>query len=48
MRKMIETAEQHKKKKISTNLIKDIYHAATVDAAEKCIALIPLEKGKIW
>ncbi|KAL4229280.1 hypothetical protein ACF0H5_012320 [Mactra antiquata] len=44
MRKMIEVAEEHKKRKVSTKLIKDIYHAPTNDQAEKCIALIPLEK----
>lgn len=46
MRKMIEVAEEHQKRKVSTKLIKDIYHAPTNDQAEKCIALIPLEKGR--
>lgn len=44
MRKMIAVAEEHQKRKVSTKLIKDIYHAPTNDQAEKCIALIPLEK----
>jgi len=43
---MIDTAEEHKKKKLRTALIKDIYVASTNDQAEKCIALIPLEKGR--
>jgi hypothetical protein len=46
MRKMIEVAEEHQKRKVSTKLIKDIYNAPTNDQAEKCIALIPLEKGR--
>ena len=46
MRKMIDVAEEHQKRKISTKLIKDIYHAPTHDQAEKCIALIPLERGR--
>ncbi|XP_045207845.2 kinesin-like protein KIF28P isoform X2 [Mercenaria mercenaria] len=46
MRRMIEVAEEHHKRKVSTKLIKDIYHAPTNDQAEKCIALIPLEKGR--
>ena len=46
MRKMIEVAEEHKKRKVSTKLIKDIYNAGTEDQAQKCINLIPLEKGR--
>lgn len=48
MRQMLEVAEQHKKKKLSTELISKIYNAATEDVAQKCIKLIPLEKGKCW
>ncbi|KAK3595061.1 hypothetical protein CHS0354_043156 [Potamilus streckersoni] len=44
MKKMIEVAEQHKKKRLRTELIKDIYMAQTADKADKCIALIPKEK----
>ena len=46
MRKMIEVAEEHNKRKVSTKLIKDIYQAPTEDQAQKCIALIPLETGR--
>lgn len=46
MKKMLDEAEKHNKKKISTNLIKQIYNASSADAADKCIALIPQEKGK--
>lgn len=46
LQKMIEIAEQHQKLKITTKLIKDIYNAPTSDLAEKCIALIPMEKGR--
>ena len=46
MKQMIECAEEHQKRKISTKLIKDIYVAPTEDQAQKCIALIPLEKGR--
>lgn len=48
MRQMLEVAEEHKKKKLRTQLIAEIYHAASEDAAQKCIKLIPLEKGKCW
>lgn len=44
MKKMLDEAEKHNKKKISTNLIKQIYNASSADAADKCIALIPQEK----
>ncbi|OWF37465.1 Kinesin-like protein KLP6 [Mizuhopecten yessoensis] len=44
MKKMLDEAEKHNKKKISTSLIKQIYNASTADAADKCIALIPQEK----
>ncbi|XP_070175288.1 kinesin-like protein KIF28P isoform X2 [Littorina saxatilis] len=46
MREMLEVAEEHKKKKLRTKLISDIYHAPTEDAAQKCIKLIPLEKDE--
>lgn len=45
-RKMLDVAEEHKKKKISTSIVKGVYDAPTADQADKCIALIPLEKGK--
>ena len=48
MRQMLEAAEEHKKKKLRTQLISEIYHAPTEDAAQKCIKLIALEKGKCW
>ncbi|XP_052091437.1 kinesin-like protein KIF28 [Mytilus californianus] len=44
LRKMLDVAAEHKKKKISTNIIKGVYDATTADSADKCIALIPLEK----
>ncbi|XP_046565118.1 LOW QUALITY PROTEIN: kinesin-like protein KIF28P [Haliotis rubra] len=44
MKRMLELAEEHKKKKLSTKLIKDIYHAQSSDAAEKCLKLVPQEK----
>nr|KAG5700037.1 hypothetical protein BaRGS_028274 [Batillaria attramentaria] len=47
MRQMLEKAEEHKKKKLSVKLIGDIYHAPTEDAAQKCIAMIPMEKGSM-
>ncbi|KAL5010885.1 hypothetical protein ScPMuIL_013190 [Solemya velum] len=46
MKKMLEVAEQHKKKRLSLKLIHDIYHAPTADAAEKCMLLIPQEKDE--
>lgn len=46
MKRMLEEADKHKKKKLTTDLIHKIYYAPTNDAAEKCIALIPQEKGK--
>lgn len=46
MKRMLEEAEKHKKKKLTTDLIQKIYYAPSNDAAEKCIALIPQEKGK--
>ena len=48
MRQMLEVAQEHNKKKLRTQLIADIYNATTEDAAQKCIKLIPLEKGKCW
>lgn len=48
LKQMLEVAEEHKKRKISTKLIKDIYNASTEDAAQKCIKMIPMEKGKYW
>ena len=45
---MLDVAEEHKKKKISTSIVKGVYDASTADQADKCIALIPLEKGKYW
>ena len=45
---MLDVAEEHKKKKISTSIVKGVYDAPTADQADKCIALIPLEKGKYW
>lgn len=45
---MLEAATAHKKKKISTDLISKIYTAGTEDQAQKCISLIPKEKGKHW
>ena len=48
MRQMLEVAEEHKKKRLRTELISSIYHATTEDMAQKCIKLIPLEKGKCW
>ncbi|KAL8616435.1 hypothetical protein ACOMHN_041038 [Nucella lapillus] len=44
MRQMLEVATEHKKKKLRTQLIADIYHATTEDAAQKCIQMIPKEK----
>lgn len=44
MKRMLEEAEKHKKKKLTTDLIQKIYYAPSNDAAEKCIALIPQEK----
>ncbi|PVD36027.1 hypothetical protein C0Q70_02997 [Pomacea canaliculata] len=44
LKQMLEVAEEHKKRKISTKLIKDIYNASTEDAAQKCIKMIPMEK----
>nr|XP_022323498.1 kinesin-like protein KIF28P isoform X1 [Crassostrea virginica] len=44
MKKMLEEAEKHKKKKLTVDLIQKIYHAPSNDAADKCIALIPQEK----
>merc|ERR1712130_832194 len=46
MREMIECAQQHSKKRITVGLINDIYVAPTEDKAQKCIALIPLEKDE--
>lgn len=48
MSKMLNKAEEHKKKRITVGLIKQIYNAPTADEADKCIALIPNEKGKYW
>lgn len=45
---MLDVAAEHKKKKISTNIIKGVYDATTADSADKCIAMIPGEKGKYW
>ncbi|XP_076455652.1 kinesin-like protein KIF28 isoform X2 [Babylonia areolata] len=44
MRQMLEVATQHKKKKLRTQLISDIYNAPSEDAAQKCIQMIPQEK----
>ncbi|KAH9524310.1 Kinesin-like protein kif28p [Bulinus truncatus] len=44
IRLMLEAATEHKKKKISTALISQIYNAGTEDQAQKCIGLIPKEK----
>ncbi len=38
-------AEQYEKHRISTKLIKDILHAPTQDIAEKCLKMVPKEKG---
>lgn len=46
MRTMLEVATEHKKKKLRVQLISDIYNATTEDAAQKCIQMIPQEKGK--
>ena len=48
MREMLACAEQHQKKRLRVALISDIYTASTEDQAQKCIALIPQEKGKHW
>ena len=48
MREMLAVAEEHKKKRLRVALISDIYTASTEDQAQKCIALIPQEKGKHW
>ncbi|XP_050405632.1 kinesin-like protein KIF28P isoform X1 [Patella vulgata] len=44
LNRMLELADQHSKKKISTQLIKNIYHAPTHDQAEKCLKLVEKEK----
>ncbi|XP_062578631.1 kinesin-like protein KIF28P isoform X1 [Saccostrea cucullata] len=44
MKRMLEEANKHKKRKLTIELIQKIYHAPSSDAAEKCIALIPQEK----
>ncbi|KAK3105700.1 hypothetical protein FSP39_003807 [Pinctada imbricata] len=48
MKKMCEEAERHKKKKLSTKLIRDMYDANNADSMERCLKLIPQEKGKYW
>ncbi|XP_076437363.1 kinesin-like protein KIF28 [Babylonia areolata] len=45
MREMLKVATEHKKKRLRTMLIGDIYHAKNEDTAQKCIALIPQESG---
>ncbi|XP_041372207.1 kinesin-like protein KIF28P [Gigantopelta aegis] len=44
MKRMLDLAEQHKKKKLSTSLIRSIYNAPNADAAEKCLKMIEKEK----
>ncbi|CAL1536203.1 unnamed protein product [Lymnaea stagnalis] len=44
IKQMLDAATEHKKKKISTSLISQIYSAGTEDQAQKCIGLIPKEK----
>ncbi|XP_059144638.1 kinesin-like protein KIF28P isoform X3 [Physella acuta] len=46
IKQMLEAALEHKKKRISTDLISQIYNAGTEDQAQKCIKLVPKEKGK--
>jgi len=46
MKEMLAVAEEHNKKRITVNLIAQIYNAPTEDQAQKCIKLIPQEKGK--
>lgn len=46
MRQMLDVANEHKKKRLTTGLIAQIYNAPTEDQAQKCIALIPQEKDE--
>ncbi|KAK2143188.1 hypothetical protein LSH36_870g00010 [Paralvinella palmiformis] len=44
-RELVRLAEQYEKPRISTKLIKDLLSAPTQDIAEKCLKMIPKEKG---
>lgn len=44
-RKLVEVAEQYGKARLSTKLIKDLLYAPNSKVAEKCLALVPKEKG---
>merc|ERR1711923_297830 len=46
MKEMLAVAEEHNKKRITVNLISQIYNAPTEDQAQKCIKLIPQEKDE--
>ena len=48
MKKMLEEADKHKKKKLSIVLIRNMYDANNADSMDKCLKLVPLEKGKYW
>ena len=44
-RELVRLAEEYEKQRLSTKLIKSLLYAPTQDIAEKCLKMVPKEKG---